>query len=188
MPLKIALAVLVVASCCANEARAQSRPVLGSTPVATPAQLEQERRFIGGVVDPQNTLDMIAGRPRVILLKEAPKRTQIADETVMVLKLLGPDGKQMLVMGQKPGITVLNLWFADPTAKSGEKILSYMVRVLPDPEEKARFAARLATLEGEVNRTFPNSTIRLMPVSDKVILSGQTHDIVETGTIRRVLK
>jgi pilus assembly protein CpaC len=165
----------------------QPRP-LGSTPIPTQKDLEEERQFIEGVVDPKNTLDLIEGRTRIILLKAAPFRTQVADPSVMTFRLLEPHGKQMTVIGQKPGITVLNLWFTDPENKDKDKILSYLVRVLPDPEAKARMLASLKVLEADVNRTFPDSRVRLNPVGGKVILSGQAHDAREAVLIQRVLK
>lgn len=169
-------------------ATAQSPRKLGSTPTPTVQELERERQFIAGVVDPQNTLDLIAGRTRVILLKETPTRTHIADTAIASFRLLPLDGKQMIVLGARPGITVLKLWFADPQVKDRELILSYLVRVLPDPEAKARLAASYKALEAEVNTAFPNSRVRLDLVGDKVKMSGQAHDVREAGLIQRVIK
>jgi hypothetical protein len=47
--------------------------ILGTTPVPTEKDLEQFRQFIEGVIDPRNTLDLIEGRARIILLRETPK-------------------------------------------------------------------------------------------------------------------
>ena len=167
---------------------AQQPGRLGSTPVPTAQDLEDERQFIEGVVDPRNTLDLIAGRPRVILLKVTPTRTQIADPAIADFRLLEPQGKQMTIIGMKPGITVLNLWFTDPMNKDKEKILSYLVRVFPDPEAKERRAASYRALEGDINKTFPNSRVRLTLVGDKVILSGQVHDVRDAVLIPQVVK
>lgn len=180
----IALAVVVAA----GAAAAQPPRKLGSTPVPTAQELERERQFIGGVVDPQNTLDLIAGRTRVIMLKETPTRTHVADTAIASFRLLPPDGKQMIVLGARPGITVVNLWFADPQNKDVEQVLSYMVRVFPDPEARARLAASYKALEAEVNAAFPNSRVRLDLVGDKVKMSGQAHDVREAGLIQRVIK
>ncbi len=167
---------------------AQAPAKLGSTPVPSAKQLEEERQFIAGVVDPKNTLDMIVGRPRIILLKSVPTRTQISDVGTLSLELLEPDRTQLAVLGNKVGITVLNLWFTDPRDNRKEVVLSYLVRVLPDPEAKARLVAQYNALAAEVNQAFPQSRIRLTGVGDKVLLSGQAHDVYEAGQIRRVLK
>src|SRR5262245_53190754 len=88
-------------------------PVLGATPVPSAKHLELEREFFAGVVDPQNTLDLIVGRTRVMLLKSTPTRTLVADPAIATFRLLEPDGKQIISVGAQPGITVINLWFAD---------------------------------------------------------------------------
>ncbi len=139
-------------------------------------------------MDPKNTLDLIAGRPRVILLKVTPTRTQIADPTIATFRILEPQGKQMTIIGVKPGITVLNLWFPDPMNKDKEKILSYLVRVLPDPEAKERLEAIYKALEVEINKAFPKSRVRLTLVGDKAFLSGRAHDVHEAVLIPRVVK
>jgi Flp pilus assembly secretin CpaC len=172
----------------ALSAKPEKPPVLGSTPVPTAKDLETERRYIAGVVDPQNTLDLIAGRTRVIILKAAPTRTHVADTTVATFRILEPDAKQMIVGGAQPGITVMTFWFADPEDKDKEVILSYLVRVFPDPVAKARHAAALKALEAEVNGAFPNSRARLNLVGDKVLLSGQAHDNRDAALIPKVIK
>jgi pilus assembly protein CpaC len=161
---------------------------LGATPVPTEKELEEYRKFIEGVIDPRNTLDLIEGRARIVLLKTTPVRTQIADETVASFRILEPQGRQMTIIGQKPGITVLNLWFTDPDDKDKEKILSYLVRVLPDPETKERMEAIYKALEIEINKAFPNSRVRLTLVGDKLMVSGQAHDIYEATQIMRIVR
>jgi pilus assembly protein CpaC len=172
----------------ASPACAQKPRRLGSTPVPTAEELAKERRFIAGVVDPRNTLDLIVGRPRVILLNVTPTRTLIADPKVAELSFLGPTGTQMLTMGHRVGTTVLYLWFPDPEKKGEERIIGYLVRVLPDPEAKARREAAAAALAAEVNNAFPNSRVRLTPVGVTTLLSGQAHDVVDAVKILRVLR
>lgn len=177
-------AVLLVA----GPALAQNPPVLGSTPKPTAKDLEEERRFVEGVIDPKYTLDLIVGRPRLILLKAVPTRVQLADGGLVSLALLNPNGLQMTIMGNAPGITVMNLWFTDPGDKEKEVVLSYLLRVLPDPEAKARLIATYAALAREVNLTFPNSRVWLPLVGDKVLLAGQAHDAPEANLIQRVVR
>lgn len=181
-------AALLAVPLLAAPAAAQPRPVLGSTPQPTPAELAEYNRFVEGVVDPRNTLDLVAGRPRLVLLKTTPTRTQIADDTVATFRLLEPNGTQMTLAGRRPGTTVLNLWFADPAHPRGERVLSYLVRVFGDPEEKARMAAGLTALAAEVNRAFPDSRVRLGLVGDKPVLTGQAHDPAEAAKILRVVQ
>lgn len=161
---------------------------LGATPVPTAQDIERFRQFIEGVVDPQNTLDLIQGRSRVILLKATPTRTAIAEPGIASFRLLEPLGNQMLIIGVRPGTTVLNLWFQDPMNKDKETILSYLVRVFPDPEAKERLEAIYKALENEINKAFPNSRVRLKLVGDKLLVSGQAHDIYDATQILRIAR
>ena len=161
---------------------------LGGTPVPSAEELDEYKQFVDRVVDPRNTLDLIEGRARLIVLKAVPTRTQIADDGVAVLRQLEPQGTQLTVIGRRTGTTVLNLWFTDPAAKDKEKVLSYLVRVLPDPEVKERQEANYKGLEAELNTAFPRSRVRLSLVGDKLMVSGQAHDIFEAAQILRILR
>ncbi|OWK35251.1 Type II/IV secretion system secretin RcpA/CpaC, associated with Flp pilus assembly [Fimbriiglobus ruber] len=161
---------------------------LGGTPIPTPGDLEEQNLFVDRIVDPRLTLDLIEGRSRLIMLKAIPTQTQIADDTVASFRLLQPNGTQLTIIGRKPGLTVLNLWFADPKNKGKERILSYMVRVLPDPEAKERAESVYKALEIEINRAFPNSRVRLSLVGDKLMVSGQAHDIQEATQILQIAR
>ena len=163
-------------------------PLLGATPVPTEKDLEEYKRFIDGVIDPKNTLDLITGRARLIILKATPTRTQIADPLVASFRLIEPQGQQMTIIGSRPGTTVLNLWFADPDKKDKEVVLSYLVRVLPDPEAKERLEAIYKVLETEINKAFPRSRVRLALVGDKLMITGQAHDIAEATQILRIAR
>ncbi len=162
--------------------------VLGATPVPTQKELEVYRQFVEGVIDPSNTLDLIQGRARLILLKTTPTRTQIADPSIASFRLLEPQGTQITIIGQRVGTTVLNLWFTDPKNKDKEIVLSYLVRVLPDPMAKEQLEAIYKALEGEINKAFPNSRIRLTLVGDKLMISGQAHDIYDAYQILRLAR
>ncbi len=172
----------------ASPVGAQKPRRLGSTPVPTAEELAEERRFVAGVVDPRNTLDLIVGRPRVILLNVTPTRTLIADPKVAELSFLGPDGRQMLTVGHRVGTTVLYLWFPDPEKKGHERIIGYLVRILPDPEVKARREATAAALAAEMNSALPNGRVRLTPVGVATLLSGPAHDVVAAVKILRVFR
>ena len=164
---------------------------LGATPVPTPQDLQLIRQYVEGVVDPRNTFDLIQGRSRVILLKDIPTITQIADPNIASFRLLEPRpgqvGTDMIIIGSRVGTTVLNLWFEDPTQKGKQKILSYLVRVLPDPELKDRLEAIYQALEIEINKAFPNSRVRLKLVGDKLMVSGQAYDIHDAYQILRIV-
>lgn len=161
---------------------------LGGTPVPSAEELEEYGKFVERVVDPRNTLDLVEGRARLLVLRAVPARTQIADESVAAIRVLEPQGTQLTVLGRRAGTTVLNLWFADPAAPNREQVLSYLVRVLPDPEVKERIEANYRALEAELNAAFPKSRVRLALVGDKLMVSGQAHDIIDAVQILRVAR
>jgi pilus assembly protein CpaC len=166
--------------------RLGEKGALGSTPKPTAEDLKEFGKFIEGVIDPRNTLDVIEGRTRLVLLKQTPTQTQIADESIAEFKLLGQ--KQMTVLGKKVGTTVLTLWFVDPDDKNKEKILSYLVRVLPDPTVKERLEKVYEALEKELAFVFPDSHIKLTLVGDKLVVRGQAKDVAEATQILRIVK
>ncbi len=157
---------------------------LGSTPQASPDDLKKFNQFIQEVIDPQHTLDLIQARTRIILLKKAPTQIQVADEGIVTYNLL--DQKQMIIVGRQVGSTVLTMWFKDDDGK--EIILSYLVRVLPDPELKLRLEAIYNQLEAEINKKFPDSHIKLDLIGDKVAVSGQAKDVAEATHILRIIR
>jgi pilus assembly protein CpaC len=160
---------------------------LGTTPTPSDEELKKFRQFIDGVVDPTNTLDVIEGRARLLLFKDVPAQFQLVDPTVVSANQLN-DPKQMSILGRKAGTTVLNLWFKDPADPKKEVILSYLVRVLPDPEAKARLERVYKALEAEINTHFPKSRVRLTLVGDKLMVTGQAHDVYDATEIMRVLR
>ena len=162
-------------------------PLLGSagtTPHPSAATLERFKEFVAGTIDPDNTLDLVVGRPRVLVLKQAPLRTQIADPRTVSYTIITPT--ELSVLGHQVGSSVLNLWFADP-ASGQTRILSYLVRVIPDPEQKERLDRVYKALEVEINKAFPNSVVHLALLGDKLVVSGEAKDIVDAANILRVV-
>ncbi|MBX9678172.1 MAG: pilus assembly protein N-terminal domain-containing protein [Gemmataceae bacterium] len=159
---------------------------LGTTPVPSKKDLEEYNRYVKEFVDPRNTLDLVQGRTRLMVLSEVPKRIQVGNESIAIYNLVTP--KEITVLGKQVGTTILNLWFTDPEHKDREKILSYLVRVIPDPEEKERLDNVYKALQDEINRTFPDSLVHLKLVGDKLVVSGQVHDITQATHILNIVK
>jgi hypothetical protein len=104
-------------------------PPVGTTPVPDERVRQKFARYVGAIVDPENTLDLVAGRPRLIRFKAAPFRIQVADERLVAYHLIGPT--EMTGMGCGTGITVLNLWFRNPQDPRQQTVLRKQVNVLP---------------------------------------------------------
>jgi pilus assembly protein CpaC len=148
---------------------------------------EAERRFgqfIDRTVDPETTLDVIVGRPRLLLLKQAPTRVQIADERIASYLVITPT--EISVQGHEVGSTVLNLWFED-VAGGEPQILSYLVRVFQDPDLRIELDRIYEALQEEINQAFPDSKVQLSLVGDKLVVRGEAHDIVEASQILQIV-
>lgn len=169
---------------CPDGATVGERP-LGSAPQPGEETLKQFRQFVEQTVDPQNTLDLIVGQPRLLIFKEAPIRIQLGDDRPAGYTVVTQ--RELSVVGRAPGSTVLNLWFGDPKDPKKQTILSYLVRVLPDAGYKERLESQLKTLQDEINRAFCESVVCLRLVGNKVVVSGQAKDIVEAGQILNVI-
>src|SRR5262249_676335 len=137
-------------------------------------------------IDPENNLDLIVGRPRLMNLKESPFRVQIADEFFMTYNLI--TARELSLQGVHVGSTVLNLWFGDPAEPAKQTILSYLVHVLPDPEAKERLERTYKALEEEVNKAFPDAYVCLFLVDDKVDVTGEAKDAHEATKILQIIR
>jgi pilus assembly protein CpaC len=158
---------------------------LGETPHPTPEQQAEYGRFVRELKDPESTLDLILGRTRLMVLTQGPVRIQIADPKVAGASLMCPT--EVTLIGRAVGTTILTLWFQDPQAKC-ERVLTYLVRVLPDPEMKKRLERVYVGLQDEINKAFPDSLVTLSLVGDKVVVSGQAKDVSEATQILRIIR
>lgn len=158
------------------------RSPVGTTPRPTPEQLREAAQYIDpNIIDPAFSLDVVVGRPRLLILKQTPTRVQIGDDRIANYNLLSE--RELSLIGLQVGTTVLNIWFPDVQDKTKQKVLSYLVNVLPDPEYKLRLEQAMQALQEEINRTFPDSVVSLRLVGDKVVVMGQAKDIYEARLI-----
>jgi hypothetical protein len=63
--------------------------LLGTTPVPNIETITRVKQYIDRFVDPENTLDLIESRVRLVILKETPKRIQMGDDAVAIVKSTG---------------------------------------------------------------------------------------------------
>ena len=177
-------------------------PGLG-TPEPTPEIKREYGQFVEREIAPENTIQVVVGRAKVIVLREKPRRIYIPDETVAGFQIV--TDQQFAIVGKKIGRTVLNLWFPDPRNPNDpnrDRTLSYLVVVLPDPEraaldvlqERKRLEAQvkaytqaLKVLEREIKEAFPDSAVQLSLVGDQVVVRGESKDVVEAAQILRIV-
>jgi pilus assembly protein CpaC len=157
---------------------------IGATPRPGQQVLEKQGRFVKELIDPEMCLDLIVSRTRLMVLKETPKRVQIADEGIASYTLVTPT--ELSLLGKSTGVTILTVWFQDPTGR--EEVLTYQIRVLPDPEAKERLERVYRSLADQINHTFPDSVVYLSVVGDKVVVTGHVKDIAEAAQIMRIIR
>lgn len=178
-----------------DAARGQQQfpPTRGGEPLQDgirPAVVHEQTRdlenpFLLERVDPRLTLELQVGRPTILRLRQAPFRDQVADPGV--IDVLNITETEYSITGTQIGTTVLNFWFESPAAPDGRVLISYLVRVLDDPEIAQRYQALLAGLEQSINRAFPNSAVRLSYVGNQVLVRGQARDIEEGTQILNIV-
>lgn len=162
---------------------------IGSTPKPDEKTLSKYRTYVESIEDPDNTLELVVGRPRILQLKQAPVKYQAVDPSVADIEVIKESkDKAFFVLGKQPGTTVIALFFTDPASPEKFKVLNYLVRVVPDPEAKSRIERVYKALEDEVNKAFPDSVVRLCLIGDKLVVSGQAKDVNEASRILQVVR
>ena len=89
-------------------------PGLG-TPEPSPEIQRQYGQFVEREIAPENTIQVVIGRAKVIVLREKPRRIYIPDENVAGFQVV--TDQEFAVVGKKTGRTVLDLWFPDPRSQ-----------------------------------------------------------------------
>lgn len=162
---------------------------IGSTPKPDQKTLDKYRSYVESIEDPDNTLELVVGRPRILQLKQAPVKFQAVDPAIADIEVIKESkDKAFFVLGKQPGTTVIALFFSDPNSPDKFKVLNYLVRVVPDPETKSRIERVYKALEDEINRAFPDSVVRLCLVGDKLVVSGQAKDAASASKIIQVIR
>ena len=135
-------------------------------------------------IDASETLVLVRNRPTILRLKRAPIRDQVGDPELLDALTISPT--EYSLTGTAVGSTVLNFWFEADGDKPAD-IVSLLVRVTEDPDQLGQFAELVARLEAEINRSFPNSAIRLSVIGQQVIVRGQARDIQDAANILRLV-
>ncbi len=141
-------------------------------------------RFVEQTIDPELPLNLVVGRPKVLQLSAIPKRLYVPNDDIVRTEVIDQQsGKEIAVTGLQVGSTTLILWFDDPNSPSGQTTVSYLIRVFADPI----LAKPIESLEAELNTQFPNSSIKLDQIEDRMIVRGQAPDTIEMSQILQVL-
>jgi pilus assembly protein CpaC len=161
--------------------------VFGSAPIPTREDLDRLQKYLLGFTDPRYQIDLIQGQSRLLHLREAPTRIQIADTRIFDYTVLGPP-TELSLLGNTVGSTVMNIWFGPLNDPAAQTILSFQVNVLPDPDAKRRLEEVYKALQDEINRAFPDAYVCLTLVGDKLVISGEVKDALEANHILQIVQ
>lgn len=142
-------------------------------------------RYVEQTIDPEATLELYVGRPRVLSFRSPPRRIYLASDSVASYDVISES--EIAVVGESVGRTVLLIWIDDPESPERTKVLSYLVRVREDETYTARLEEVYRRLEQEINRDFPDSGVKLSLVGNQLVVRGQAKDVVEASHILQIL-
>jgi pilus assembly protein CpaC len=145
----------------------------------------ESSQYIKQTAGPDNILEVIVGRIQIFDLIGSPKRVQVGDESVANYVLMSTT--ELSLQGLRIGSTVLNVWFQDMADPNKSKLVSFLVRVLPDPDARNRLERAYKNLEKEINKVFPDSKVYLQLIGDKLAVCGQAKDIADANMIMRMV-
>ena len=158
--------------------------------------LDQYKKFVPEVVDPEVPLKLLVGQPRILRFNRdltGPKlKLYIPDETIARWDILSET--DVAVVGLKPGESVLTAWVSDDQSPGEVKVLSYLLQVYdangassptsrgpPPPVDKVN-------LQEELCRAFPNADLQLSLVAGELVIRGQVKDAIEANEIVQLLE
>lgn len=170
----------------ANPLLSATPKTVGTTPVASAEAKAKQSKHVAKLIDPELTLDLVAGQTRVMALKSAPFRVQAGDERYMALSVINT--KELILQGKDVGTTVLNIWFGDKDDPARQETLTYLVRVYPDPEAKERLEKAYKQLEDDINKHFKDTSVRLKLLGDKLVVTGRVRDAQQGVQVLQVIR
>jgi len=132
----------------------------------TPEGEAKRDRLIMEILEPEVELEIDPRRSKLVRTTQAVTRFSITDPEIVDVVQFSPTEFELI--GDKTGQTTLTLWFADDGV-NGSQILRYLVKVTPDMTPEIEYGE----LERRINEMFPDSSIQLIPIADKLLVRGQ---------------
>lgn len=148
--------------------------------------LEKQRALIGEVLETELTLELEPSHSKLVRTRWPVARTSVINQNVVEILQLSPT--EIEVIGVKEGTTDLTFWFTDVGMPGATQILRYRVKVARDATIDRRRQLEYRELEAMINEMFPNSSVDLIVVADKLIVRGQARDAEEAANIMSLLR
>lgn len=121
-------------------------------------------------------------RNKILRSRDDIYRVAVVDPSICDVVQFTP--REVSIIGRGQGATNVTFWFAN-----GEhQPVTYLVRVVPDPEIQVERERQFQILEEIIAELFPDSKVHLMPVADKLIVKGQAKGAEEAAQIMAVIR
>lgn len=134
------------------------------------------------VIDHTRDLDVTLRRSKLLRTKVDIYRTAVADERVCDVVQYTP--REVSIIGNALGATHVTFWFEDESRRP----VTYLVKVVPDPEVSQRRERQYQIFEDIINELFPDSKVHLVPVADKLLVKGEAKDAEEATQILAIIR
>jgi len=146
----------------------------------------REKELIEEVIGPDLSLELEENHSKLVRTRQPVLRSSIVDPTVIEITQF--DTMNLEIIGLKPGFTDLTLWFGDPAQPDIVEILRYRVQVSPSNDTQQQRQLAYSELEIMINELFPNSSVELIVVADKIVVKGQARDSEEATNIMNLIR
>lgn len=156
------------------------RPIRPNNPMLdTPASQAKVDSLIDSMLLPEATLHVDPRHSKLVRTKKPVSRFSITNPGNLEVVQFSPTEFELI--GLATGETTLTLWFAE------DELLRFLVKISRDTDVEERRQSVYGDLQEMVNEMFPNSSIQLIPMADKLIVRGQARDSEEAAQILSVL-
>jgi len=139
----------------------------------------ETRAKLAGLIEevllPEARLQLDPRRSKLIRTKKPVSRFSITNPQTMDVVQFSPTEFELVGLAQ--GQTTLTLWFGD------NEVLRYLVEVKRDVQTDDQRKEEYGDLQRMINEMFPDSSVQLIPIADKVVVRGQARDAEEVTKI-----
>ena len=134
------------------------------------------------VIDHTGELQVVVRRSKLLRSETDIYRTAVVDPSVCDIVQFTP--REISIIGKSRGATHITFWFD----QADNRPLTYLVRVMPDPNAREELEVEYDILEEILAELFPDSDVELIPVADKLIVKGEAQDAEEAAQIMHIIR
>jgi pilus assembly protein CpaC len=148
----------------------------------------RERGLIAEIIPPDLEFELEENHSKLVRTLQPVVRASVVDPTVVEITQF--DTNNIELLGLKTGTTDLTLWFGDVNAPDPNTadVLRYRVRVKPSDDIRKQRQLEYSELQDMLNELFPNSSIELILVANKLMVRGQARDGQEAYEIMSLIR